>query len=100
MDNIVILSAQAEGISLRALWEQMEELIDLLEQVENLFGSNLKIKRNLKTNIGNIFPLLSIIFFSGQWRFWDDTPVLGTWVSILQNIWKKRVYKQARKPRI
>ena len=58
MDNIVILSAQAEGISLRALWEQMEELIDLLEQVENLFGSNLKIKRNLKTNIGNIFPLL------------------------------------------
>ena len=21
--------------------------------------------------------------FSGQWRFWDDTPVLGTWVSIL-----------------
>ena len=58
MDNIVILSAQAEGISLRALWEQMEELIDLLEQVENLFGSNLKIKRKLKTNIGNIYPLL------------------------------------------
>ena len=27
---------QAEGISLRALWEQMEELIDLLEQVKKI----------------------------------------------------------------
>ena len=52
MDNIVILSAQAEGISLRALWEQMEELIDLLEQVGTLFRSNLKIMRNLKAGAG------------------------------------------------
>jgi len=36
------MADQAEGISLRALWEQMEELIDLLEQVNDAFGMTLQ----------------------------------------------------------
>ena len=33
---------QQNGISIRALWEQMEELIDLLEQVNKVFGMTLQ----------------------------------------------------------
>ena len=35
---------QAEGISLRALWEQMEELIDLLEQVKKISATNAGLR--------------------------------------------------------
>ena len=38
----------------------------------------------LMSLIGLYYTLwFSLKFFSGQWRFWYDTTILGTWVSIL-----------------
>jgi hypothetical protein len=73
------VAGDPDGISIRALWEQMEELIDLLEQVNDVFGMTLQF---LALEYLLLFPAL-LYFCFDLYSSLSAISIMGISISVL-----------------